>query len=125
MECSLRSSRLDVSGRDSQHNRSAPADRVAGYFVPAVLIAAVITFIAWAIWGPDPAIAYAVVNAVSVLMAVELVLNSANINFVAFSRFTAPGIDGLACRPRGDDQVTTGHRLPGAVHRYHLQVKAG
>jgi NADH-quinone oxidoreductase subunit K len=33
-------------------------------------------------------------NAVSVLMAVELLLNSANINFVAFARFTAPGIDG-------------------------------
>ena len=33
-------------------------------------------------------------NAVSVLMSVELVLNSANLNFVAFSRFTAPGIDG-------------------------------
>ncbi|MGD8394629.1 MAG: NADH-quinone oxidoreductase subunit NuoK [Candidatus Eiseniibacteriota bacterium] len=33
-------------------------------------------------------------NAVSVLMAIELVLNSANVNFVAFSRFTAPGIDG-------------------------------
>ena len=33
-------------------------------------------------------------NAVSVLMSVELVLNSANLNFVAFSRFTATGIDG-------------------------------
>ena len=33
-------------------------------------------------------------NAVSILMAVELVLNSAALNFVAFSRFTTPGIDG-------------------------------
>jgi len=33
-------------------------------------------------------------NAVSVLMAVELILNSANVNFLAFARFTTPGIDG-------------------------------
>lgn len=44
------------------------ADTVAGYFVPAVLIISVVTFIAWAIWGPDPAMAYAVVNAVAVLI---------------------------------------------------------
>ncbi len=44
------------------------ADKVAGYFVPIVLLAAVITFIAWAIWGPEPALAFAVINAVSVLI---------------------------------------------------------
>lgn len=44
------------------------ADRVASYFVPAVLLAALVTFVAWAMWGPDPAIAYAIVNAVSVLI---------------------------------------------------------
>lgn len=44
------------------------ADRVAGYFVPAVLLIAVVTFIVWALWGPDPAIAFAIVNAVSVLI---------------------------------------------------------
>lgn len=44
------------------------ADHIAGYFVPAVLAIAVLTFIAWAIWGPDPAIAYALVNAVAVLI---------------------------------------------------------
>ena len=44
------------------------ADSVAGYFVPAVIGVAVITFIVWAVWGPAPAMAYALVNAVSVLI---------------------------------------------------------
>ena len=44
------------------------ADKAAGYFVPAVLLAAVITFAVWAIWGPAPAMAYAVLNAVAVLI---------------------------------------------------------
>ena len=56
---------------DAQRSR-APiqklADTVAGYFVPAVILAAMITFIVWAIWGPAPAMAYAIVNAVSVLI---------------------------------------------------------
>jgi len=43
-------------------------DTVAGYFVPTVVIVAVITFLVWAIWGPEPAIAYAVINAVAVLI---------------------------------------------------------
>lgn len=44
------------------------ADRVAGLFVPAVIAIAVIAFIAWAIWGPAPALAYALVSAVAVLI---------------------------------------------------------
>ncbi|HRX85425.1 MAG TPA: HAD-IC family P-type ATPase, partial [Phycisphaerae bacterium] len=44
------------------------ADVAAGYFVPAVLASAVITFLIWAIWGPQPALAYAIVNAVAVLI---------------------------------------------------------
>jgi Cu+-exporting ATPase len=44
------------------------ADKVSGYFVPAVLLIAVMTFIAWAIWGPEPRMAYALVNAVAVLI---------------------------------------------------------
>src|SRR6516165_9441302 len=44
------------------------ADQVSGYFVPTVIIAAGITFIIWAIWGPAPPMAYAIVNAVSVLI---------------------------------------------------------
>jgi Cu+-exporting ATPase len=44
------------------------ADKVAGVFVPAVIAIAVLTFIAWAVWGPEPRFAYAIVNAVAVLI---------------------------------------------------------
>ncbi len=44
------------------------ADLVAGYFVPTVVLIAIITFIAWAIWGPAPAMAFAIINAVAVLI---------------------------------------------------------
>jgi len=44
------------------------ADVVAGYFVPAVVVAAVLTFAAWALLGPPPRMAYALVNAVAVLI---------------------------------------------------------
>ena len=44
------------------------ADVVSGYFVPAVVLAAVITFVVWIVWGPDPRLAHAVVNAVAVLI---------------------------------------------------------
>ncbi len=44
------------------------ADVVAGYFVPAVLGIAVLTFIVWAVYGPDPRMAYALINAVAVLI---------------------------------------------------------
>ena len=44
------------------------ADTVSGYFVPAVISIAVITFIIWSIIGPAPAMAFALVNAVSVLI---------------------------------------------------------
>lgn len=44
------------------------ADTVAKYFVQIVLAIAILTFIVWAIWGPDPAYVYAFVNAVAVLI---------------------------------------------------------
>lgn len=44
------------------------ADRVAGWFVPAVILVAVLTFAAWLAWGPSPAFSYALVAAVSVLI---------------------------------------------------------
>ncbi|MFN8625596.1 MAG: heavy metal translocating P-type ATPase [Candidatus Binatia bacterium] len=44
------------------------ADRVASYFVPAVLGAALLTFCVWALVGPQPRMAYALVNAVAVLI---------------------------------------------------------
>jgi len=44
------------------------ADVVSGYFVPVVIIAAVITFLVWGVWGPEPRLAHAVINAVAVLI---------------------------------------------------------
>ncbi len=44
------------------------ADKVASYFVPAVLAAAAITFVVWAAFGPSPRYAHALVNAVAVLI---------------------------------------------------------
>ena len=44
------------------------ADKVAGWFVPAVIAIAVVTFIAWVSFGPEPRFAHAIVNAVAVLI---------------------------------------------------------
>jgi len=44
------------------------ADVVAAWFVPAVVVTAVATFIVWGIWGPEPAMTYALINAVAVLI---------------------------------------------------------
>jgi Cu+-exporting ATPase len=44
------------------------ADQVSGWFVPAVIMAAVIAFAAWSIWGPEPRFAFGLVAAVSVLI---------------------------------------------------------
>jgi Cu+-exporting ATPase len=44
------------------------ADVVSSYFVPAVILIAIITFIVWAIIGPEPRMAYAIINAVAVLI---------------------------------------------------------
>lgn len=44
------------------------ADRVSAYFVPAVIIIAILTFVVWAFWGPEPAYVYALVNAIAVLI---------------------------------------------------------
>ncbi len=56
---------------DAQRSR-APiqklADRVSAYFVPAVLVCAVAAFILWSVFGPPPALAYALVSAISVLI---------------------------------------------------------
>jgi Cu+-exporting ATPase len=64
-------SRIVQMVADAQRSR-APiqglADRVAGWFVPAVLLVAVIAFIAWSVWGPEPRFAHALIAAVSVLI---------------------------------------------------------
>jgi Cu+-exporting ATPase len=57
-----------ASAQRSRAPIQALADTVSGYFVPAVILVAVIAFIAWLIFGPAPALAYALVAAVSVLI---------------------------------------------------------
>ncbi len=56
---------------DAQRSR-APiqrlADQVAGWFVPAVIVAAIVAFVAWATFGPEPRLAFGLVAAVSVLI---------------------------------------------------------
>ncbi|MCB9757453.1 MAG: heavy metal translocating P-type ATPase [Candidatus Omnitrophica bacterium] len=44
------------------------ADKVAGVFVPVVIGVSILTFIIWSLWGPQPALAYALVNAIAVLI---------------------------------------------------------
>ena len=44
------------------------ADRTAGWFVPAVILVALVAFVAWASYGPEPRLALALVNAVAVLI---------------------------------------------------------
>ncbi len=64
-------SRIIQMVADAQRSR-APiqklADTVAGYFVPAVILISVFTFGAWFLWGPQPRLAYAMINAVAVLI---------------------------------------------------------
>jgi Cu+-exporting ATPase len=56
---------------DAQRSR-APiqrlADTVSAWFVPAVIVVSIVTFIVWATMGPEPRLAYALVNAVAVLI---------------------------------------------------------
>ncbi|MBX3743541.1 MAG: copper-translocating P-type ATPase [Akkermansiaceae bacterium] len=56
---------------DAQRSR-APiqrlADQVSGWFVPAVVLVALLTFTGWMIWGPEPRLAYAIANSVAVLI---------------------------------------------------------
>ena len=59
MVASAQRSRAPIQGQ---------ADRVAAYFVPAVLAASVLAFFAWLVFGPSPSVVFAVVSAVSVLI---------------------------------------------------------
>nr|WP_264185777.1 heavy metal translocating P-type ATPase [Roseicella aerolata] len=64
-------SRIVAMVAEAQRSR-APiqrmADIVSGYFVPAVIVIALLAFVAWAIWGPSPALSYGLIAAVSVLI---------------------------------------------------------
>ncbi len=64
-------SRIVQMVAEAQRSRApiqALADKVSAWFVPAVIVIAVLTFLMWASVGPDPRFAYAIVNAVAVLI---------------------------------------------------------
>ena len=60
--------RMVAEARRSRAPIQRLADVVSSYFVPAVVVVAMITFLAWAFFGPEPRLAHALVNAVSVLI---------------------------------------------------------
>ncbi len=60
--------RMVAEAQRSRAPIQALADTVAGYFVPAVLAVSIITFLLWAAFGPEPRYAFAIVNAVAVLI---------------------------------------------------------
>jgi Cu+-exporting ATPase len=60
--------RLVANAQRSRAPIQRLADRMSEWFVPAVVIAAVVTFVAWAVFGPEPRFLYALVNAVAVLI---------------------------------------------------------
>lgn len=57
-----------ASAQRSQAPIQRLADKVSAYFVPAVILIALLAFVVWYIWGPEPTLAYAVVSAVAVLI---------------------------------------------------------
>lgn len=64
-------SRIVIMVSEAQRSR-APiqklADQIAGIFVPVVILISILTFASWAIWGPDPRMAHAIINAIGVLI---------------------------------------------------------
>ena len=63
--------RIATMVSEAQRSRApiqSVADKVAGFFVPAVALSALAAFLAWSIWGPSPALAHGLIAAVSVLI---------------------------------------------------------
>jgi copper ion binding protein len=60
--------RMVESAQGAKLPIQALVDKVTAWFVPAVMLAAALTFGVWWIWGPDPAITFALINAVAVLI---------------------------------------------------------
>jgi len=60
--------RMVAAAQRSRAPIQALADKVSGWFVPAVVLVAIVTFIAWSLLGPEPRLSHALVNAIAVLI---------------------------------------------------------
>ena len=108
------------------------ADRVAAYFVPAVVITAVLAFVGWVVWGPEPRFAHALVAAVSVLIIAcpcALGLATPMSIMVAVGRGAGAGIlvrnaEALEALARADTLVVdkTGTLTEGKPHLARIEV---
>jgi len=111
------------------------ADRVAAYFVPAVVIAAMVAFLGWAVWGPEPRFVHALLAAVSVLIIAcpcALGLATPMSVMVAVGRGATAGVlvrnaEALETLARVDTLVVdkTGTLTEGKPHVVQLQVVDG
>jgi P-type Cu+ transporter len=111
------------------------ADQVAGYFVPGVVIAAFLAFVGWAIWGPEPRFAHALLAAVSVLIIAcpcALGLATPMSIMVAVGRGAAAGVlvrnaEALETLARVDTLVVdkTGTLTEGKPHVARIQALHG
>jgi len=109
------------------------ADKVAGYFVPGVVLAAVLAFAGWAIWGPEPRLAHALVGAVSVLIIAcpcALGLATPMSIMVAVGRGAGAGVlvrnaEALETLARVDTLVVdkTGTLTEGKPHVERVQIR--
>ena len=111
------------------------ADRVAGYFVPGVVVAAVLAFVGWAIWGPEPRMAHALLAAVAVLIIAcpcALGLATPMSIMVAVGRGASAGVlvrnaEALETLARVDTLVIdkTGTLTEGKPHLTNIRVLQG
>jgi P-type Cu+ transporter len=111
------------------------ADKVAGYFVPGVVAAAILAFLGWAIWGPEPRMAHALLAAVAVLIIAcpcALGLATPMSIMVAVGRGASLGVlvrnaEALETLARVDTLVIdkTGTLTEGKPHLTNVRVLAG
>jgi Cu+-exporting ATPase len=111
------------------------ADKVAGYFVPGVVAAAILAFVGWAIWGPEPRMAHALLAAVAVLIIAcpcALGLATPMSIMVAVARGASAGVlvrnaEALETLARVDTLVIdkTGTLTEGKPHLTNIRVLRG
>jgi P-type Cu+ transporter len=111
------------------------ADKVAGYFVPGVVAAAILAFLGWAIWGPEPRMAHALLAAVAVLIIAcpcALGLATPMSIMVAVGRGASVGVlvrnaEALEALARVDTLVIdkTGTLTEGKPHLTNVRVLEG